>query len=222
MLQLYTYARSVSAFRVRIALNYKSLPYEMVYVDVEGRGEHQSEAYLRLNPQGLIPALVVSDDLVISQSAAIMEFLEECYPERALLPALPEDRARVRSFAHAAISDIQPLNMLRVYRYLRDEFQLSWEQRRKWYEDWMPRGLSALESALTDGVFEGGYCFGTRPTMADVCVVPQMYNAQQYHLDVSAYPRLRQVYRTCMTLSAFQSAAPEAQSDNPASLLASA
>lgn len=215
MLQLYTYARSVSAFRVRIALNYKAVPYESVCVDVEGRGDHQSEAYLRLNPQGLIPALVVSEDLVISQSGAILEYLEERYPERPLLPADADERARVRSFAHAAISDIQPLNMLRVYRYLRDEFDLSWEQRRKWYEDWMPRGLGALEQALSDRVFEGGYCFGNRPTLADVCVVPQIYNADQYHLDVSDFPRLRQVYRTCMTLSAFQSAAPDTQPDRP-------
>lgn len=215
MLQLYTYARSVSAFRVRIALNYKRLPYESVYVDVEGRGEHQSEAYLRLNPQGLIPALVVSEDLVISQSAAILEYLEEQYPERALLPADPAERARIRSFANAIIADLQPLNMLRVYRYMRDEFKLSFEQRRAWYDYWMPRGLAALEAALTDEVFSGGFCFGKRPTMADVCLVPQIYNACQYHLDINPYPRLRQVYRSCMTLSAFQSAAPDTQQDNP-------
>lgn len=216
MLKLYTYYRSVSAHRVRIALNYKGIPYQSLFIDMD-QGEHKSAEYLRLNPEGLVPALVVSDDLVISQSSAILEYLEERYPERSLLPDDVDLRARVRSFAQVIIADMQPLNVLRVYHLMR-EHGVELETRRAWYEHWMHQGFAALESLLAKSEFTGAFCFDDRPTLADVCLVPQIYNAEKNDLDLSAYPTLRRIYRTCSTLSAFQAAGPETQAD----LLASA
>ena len=147
MLKLFTYYRSVSTYRVRIALNYKGVPYQPVFIDSD-RQEHRGEQYLRLNPQGLVPALIVDDRLVVNQSAAILEFLEERYPERPLLPEGAEARALVRSFAQVAVADMNPLNIMRVFRYMRDELELSLEQRRAWYEHWAHKGFRALESLL--------------------------------------------------------------------------
>ena len=147
MLELYTYYRSVSAHRVRIALNHKAIPYQSVYIDSDS-DEHISETYLSRNPQGLVPALVVDDTLTITQSSAILEYLEERYPERPLLPQDTADRARVRSFGQVLIADTNPLNILRVYRYMRDEMDLGYEQRRAWYEHWAHQGLRAVESLL--------------------------------------------------------------------------
>ena len=216
MLKLYTYYRSVSAHRVRIALNYKGVPFKSLFIDMDNR-QHHSEDYLRLNPEGLVPALVVSDDFVISQSSAILEYLEERYPERPLLPADIDMRARVRSFAQVVTADMQPMNVLRVYEFMR-EHDIEVERRRAWYEHWMHHGFQALESLLSKSEYSGAYCFGDKPTMADVCLVPQVYNAEKNRLDLSAYPTLRQIYRMCNTLSAFQAAGPETQAD----LLASA
>ncbi len=212
MLQLFTYYRSVSAHRVRIALNYKSVPYNSVYID-EDVGEQHSDTYLRHNPQGLVPALVVNDDLTITQSAAILEFLEEYYPERPLLPKDTFDRARVRSFCQVMVADMQPFNILRTYYYQRDVMGIEKSARRDWYEHWMHKGFEALESLLHKHLKPGAYCHGDKPTLADVCLVPQISNARQNDLDLSEYPTLRRIYRTCMSLSAFQAADPEAQQD---------
>lgn len=211
MLKLYTYYRSVSAHRVRIALNYKGVPYQSLFVDMDS-GEHNSEEYLRLNPEGLVPALVVTDDFMITQSAAILEYIEERYPERSLLPADIDMRARVRSFSQVITADMQPMNVLRVYQFMR-EHDIEVERRRAWYEHWMHHGFKALESLLANSEHTGAYCFGDRPTLADVCLVPQVYNAEKNRLDLSAYPTLRRIYRMCNTLSAFQAAGPETQPD---------
>jgi maleylacetoacetate isomerase len=212
MLQLYTYYRSVSAHRVRIALNIKGIPYQSIFID-EDKGEQYSPEYTRLNPWGLIPALMVSSDMIVTQSAAIIEYLEERYPERPLLPADISGRARVRSFAQACIADIQPMNVLRVYQYLRDEMGLNHAVRRRWYEHWAHKGFSAMESLLVNDPQTGDYCHGDRPTLADVCLVPQVYNGERNKLDLSPYPTLRRIYRACQALSAFQAAAPETQPD---------
>ena len=212
MLQLFTYYRSVSAHRVRIALNYKGLPYESCFID-EDSGEQHSTAYLARNPQGLVPALVVDAGLTITQSAAILEYLEERYPERPLLPADTADRARVRSFAQVMIADMQPFNILRTYYYQRDVMGIDKPARRAWYEHWMHKGFTALESLLETHLTPGTYCHGDRPTLADVCLVPQIANALGNDLDLAPYPRLRAVYQTCMSQSAFQAAAPDAQQD---------
>lgn len=212
MLQLYTYYRSVSAHRVRIALNYKGIPYKSLFIDQDA-GAHRAESYLRLNPQGLVPALVVDENFVITQSAAILEYLEERYPERPLLPADVNGRARVRSFAQACIADVQPMNILRVYHYMRDAMGLNHSVRRRWYEHWAHKGFCALESLLAEDPQTGDYCHGDQPTLADVCLVPQIYNGERNKLDLSPYPHLRRIYRSCQALPAFQAAAPETQAD---------
>lgn len=219
MLELYTYYRSVSAHRVRIALNYKSIPYRSIYID-EDKDEQSSEAYLARNPQGLVPALVNDEGLLITQSSAILEFIEERYPERSLLPTDISDRARVRSFAQVLIADTNPTNILRVYRFMRDEMNLDYDARRKWYEHWAHKGLQAVESLLETQLTPGKYCHGDRPTLADVCLVPQMANAEHNGLDLSQYPKARAIYRTCNALSSFQSAAPLTQADRLAKAVA--
>ncbi len=212
MLRLFTYYRSVSAHRVRIALNYKSIPHEAVYID-EDSGEQHGAAYLSHNPQGLVPALVVSDDLTITQSAAILEYLDERYPERPLLPEDIAERARVRSFAQLMVADMQPYNILRVYYYQRDHMGIDKAARRAWYEHWMHKGFTAMESMLGSHLKPGGYCHGERPTLADICLVPQVANALVNNLDLAPYPQVRRIYQHCMANSAFQAAAPDAQSD---------
>lgn len=212
MLQLYTHYRSVSAHRVRIALNYKGVSYKSMFTDL-GNAAADRLTYLNLNPQGLVPALVVDESLVIAQSAAIMEYLEERYPERPLLPGDIEMRARIRSFSQIAVADTHPLNNLRVLRYLRDKMDVPWEKRRAWFEHWLHTGFVAMESILANGADTGTYCFGDKPTLADVCLVPQVHLADKYDVDLSDYPTLRRIYRTCLTLAAFQAAAPETQPD---------
>lgn len=211
MLKLYTYYRSVSTHRVRIALNHKGVPYEPVFVDSDA-GEHQRIDYLWLNPQGLVPALVVDASLVITQSFAILEYLEERYPERPLLPADPRLRAKIRSFAQIAVADMNPLNILRVFHYMRDQMDIDLTRRRQWFEHWAHKGLAAMEWMLSVEA-ENDHVFGHTPTLADVCLVPQMHNALATGLDVSGYPNLRRVYRSCLALPSFQAAAPETQSD---------
>jgi len=215
MLQLYTHNRSVSAHRVRIALNYKGVSYKSIFTDLANTAPDRL-TYLNLNPQGLIPALVVSEDLVITQSAAILEYLEERYPERPLLPQGIDLRARIRSFAQVAVADTHPLNNLRVLRYLRDKMDVPYEKRREWFEYWQHKAFAPMESTLANSDDTGAYCFGDRPTLADVCLVPQVHLAHKYDVDLSEYPTLRRIYRTCMTMAAFQAAAPETQPDRRA------
>lgn len=213
MLKLYTYYQSVAAHRVRIALNYKGAPFKSMFMDLLN-SQHESEEYLRLNPEGLVPALVVNDDLVITQSSAILEYIEERYPERPLLPKGDlELRSRIRSFAQVLIADTQPMNVMRVYKYMRDEMDADYDARRAWYEYWMNHGFQAVESLLANKEDTGAYCFGDVPTLADVCLVPQVWNADKFGIDLSAYPTVRRIYRMCQTLSAFQAAAPETQPD---------
>ena len=212
MLQLFTYYRSVSAHRVRIALNHKAVPYESIYID-EDHGEQLEEGYLQHNPQGLVPALVVNEDLTITQSAAILEFLEEYYPERPLLPQDVADRARIRSFCQVMVADMQPFNILRTYYYQRDVMGIDKAARRAWYEHWMHKGFAALESLLNSHLSPGTYCHGDQISLADVCLVAQINNASLNQLDLSDYPTLRRINQTCLSLSAFQSAAPETQTD---------
>lgn len=212
MLKLFTYYRSVSTHRVRIALNYKGVPHQPVFVDSD-RNEHLSDEYLRLNPQGLVPALMVGEELVVTQSFAILEYLEDRYPERPLLPDDADTRARVRSFAQVAVADMQPLNILRVFRYMRDEMDVPLDKRRQWFEHWAHTGFRAMESMLVRERGNSAFCYGDRPTLADVCLVPQVYNAMTTGLDLSEYPQLRAVYQNCLSMSAFQAAAPTAQSD---------
>ncbi len=212
-MELYTYHRSVAAQRVRIALNLKGVAYESRFVDLSTQREEQNHPRFReLNPQGLAPVLV-DDGVVITQSLAIIEYLDERIRVRPLLPEEPLARARVRSLAQLFASDMQPLTNLRVFDYLREQMGCETAQLDAWYEHWTMEGLEAAETLLSRSGHTGGFCFGEQPTLADVCMVPQVHDATLRGYDLSGFPVLRGIYRNCMTLASFQAAAPETQPD---------
>ncbi|WP_109995045.1 maleylacetoacetate isomerase [Salinisphaera sp. LB1] len=216
MLKLFTHHRSVSAHRVRIALNYKGVAFQSIFTGLDGSSDERQQ-YLEINPQGLIPALWVGDDLIISQSSAILEYLEERYPERPLLHGDIALRARIRSFAQIAIADTHPLNNLRVLRYLRDEMDVPYDRRRAWFEHWIHAAFGPMESLLAaQPAGNHSFCFTARPSLADVCLVPQVSMAERYDVNLGAYPIIRRIYRACMALGAFQAAAPDTQGDSTA------
>lgn len=210
-LKLYGYFRSSAAFRVRIALNLKGRTYENTFVHLT-RGEQFAPAYQALNPQQLVPAL--SDgELTLTQSLAIIEYLDERYPNPPLLPAHAAQRARVRAIALAIACDIHPLNNLRVLRYLTGKLRVSEEVKNEWYRHWIEVGLEALEAQLARDADTGRYCHHDVVSLADVCLVPQLANARRFSIDLSAYPTLSRIETECMKLPAFQAAHPQAQPD---------
>jgi maleylacetoacetate isomerase len=212
-LRLYTYWRSSAAFRVRIALALKGLPYEAVPTHLlRDGGEQRQPAYRALNPQGLVPALD-HDGFVLSQSLAICEYLEEIAPEPPLLPKEPRDRAVVRSMALAVACDIHPLNNLRVQQYLRAELGQPDEVVTRWVRHWIASGFEALESLIARHSRDGRHCFGDAVTLADVCLVPQAANARRAQFDLAAFPRLIAVCSHLEALPAFAAARPDAQPD---------
>ena len=210
-MELYTYHRSVAAHRVRIILNIKGLSCDYRFVDIAG-DKLQRYQFRALNPQGLAPVLV-DDGHVITQSMAIMEYLEERWPARAVLPKDLLGRARVRALAQLFVSDIQPLHNLRVLRYLRSRHDQSEELLAQWSAHWMREGLAAAEHLLASSAETGAHCHGDHPTMADACLVPEVHEAIEQGVDLSDFPVVRRIYGTCMTLAAFQAAAPETQMD---------
>ncbi len=213
MLTLYTYYRSSAAFRVRIALALKGLEYDAVPVHLQrDGGQHRTTEFAARNPARLIPALDV-DGNVLTQSLAILEYLEETHPEPSLLPAGALERARVRALALAVACDMHPLNNLRVLRYLAHELELDEARRARWYRHWVEIGFEALEAMLRRGRPEGPYCHGERPGLADCCLVPQVFNARRFNIPVEPYPTILAVHEACMGLAAFQRAAPAAQAD---------
>ena len=217
-LQLYTYWRSSAAFRARIALNLKGLEWEALPKHlVRDGGEQRRPDYLAVHPQGLVPALV-DDGFVIPQSLAICEYLEEIHPEPRLLPGSARDRATVRGMALAVACDIHPLNNLSPLQYLRREFQADEAAISRWVAHWITRGLTALESwvgACADAQPAAAqrYCYGGQATLADVCLLPQMFNARRFSVDVSPFPRLNAIATHLETLSPFARARPEEQAD---------
>jgi len=217
--RLYTYWRSSAAYRVRIALALKGLEYESVPKHLLRDGGEQRKAdYLAVNPQGLIPALA-DDGFVIPQSLAICEYLEEIHPEPRLLPGSARDRATVRGMAMVVACDTHPLNNLPIMGYLRREFGADDAAVNRWVAHWIDRGFAALErwvGSLPGAPAEVGrqhYCFGDAPTLADVCLVPQMYNARRFSVDVTPYPRLVAICAHLEGLPAFTVARPENQPD---------
>lgn len=206
-MRLHTYWRSSAAYRVRIALNLKGLDYEPVPHHL-ARGEHLTSDYLALNPQALVPALEV-DGAVLAQSLSIIEYLDERHPEPPLLPGTAIERARVRAMAQAIACDIHPLNNLRVLQYLRAETGCGEEQVTAWVRHWVAQGFAGLERL----VHGERYCHGDRVSLADVCLVPQMYNARRFQCDLSPYPRLVAIDGHLTTLEPFDRARPEKQSD---------
>ncbi len=213
-LTLYGYWRSSASYRVRIALNLKGLEYAQKPVHlVRGGGEQHASAYRELNPQQLVP--VLSDGRrVIRQSIAIIEYLDEAYPEtHALLPAGPRERAQVRELALLVACDVHPLGNLRVMHYLEQQFGADDAARTAWMRHWMAEGFSAFEEILNTNLATGRYCYGDEPTMADLCLVPQMYNARRYGLDLEPYPLLQRIESNCLELAEFEAARPENQPD---------
>lgn len=212
-MQLYTYFRSSAAYRVRIALNLKGLAYEAVPVHLlRTGGEHRQKDYLAINPAALVPAL--ADDIhVLTQSMAIIEYLDETRPQPPLLPGSALERARVRAIAQAIACDIHPLNNLRVLKYLKRELGVSEEQRDAWYRHWVEFGLEAVEAMLAGDVRTGLFCHGDTPTLADCCLVPQVFNALRLGCRMDQLPVISRIVERCETLDAFRRAAPENQPD---------
>jgi maleylacetoacetate isomerase len=212
-LKLYTYWRSSAAFRVRIALNLKGLAYESVPKHLLRDGGEQRKAdYLALNPQGLVPGLE-HDGVFVAQSLAICEYLEEIQPEPRLLPGSAADRARIRAMALAVACDIHPLNNLRVLLHLRREFGLDDEGVNRWARHWIEGGFVALEQLIARHSGDGRYCYGSRATLADVFLLPQVFNARRVHAELARFPRIVAVAEHLLTLPAFAAARPELQSD---------
>jgi maleylacetoacetate isomerase len=213
MLTLYTYFRSSAAYRVRIALNLKELSYTAIPVHLlRAGGEQHSADYAAKNPAELIPTLD-SAGVTLTQSLAIMEFLEETHPQPPLLPSDPAARARVRSLALDVACDIHPLNNLRVMRYLKAELGIDETRRNGWSRHWTALGFAALERRLHGSAAAGRFCHGDTPTMADCCLVPQVFNARRLQIPLDDYPNLMRVVGHCEELPAFQAAAPGAQPD---------
>jgi maleylacetoacetate isomerase/maleylpyruvate isomerase len=212
-LRLHTYWRSSAAYRVRIALALKGLAYESLPRHLLRDGGEQRRAdYLALNPQGLVPALE-HDGAVITQSLAICEYLEERFPAPPLLPAGARERAAVRAMALAVACDIHPLNNLRVLQYLKRELGADDAARDRWYAHWVAEGLAPIETMLAARPGPGPFCLGAEPTIADICLVPQVFNARRYHVPLEPYPLVRAVTEACLARPAFDLAQPAKQPD---------
>ena len=212
-LVLYSYWRSSAAFRVRIALNLKGLHYETraIHLLREG-GEQHSPAYAALNPQELVPTLL-DGERVLTQSMAILEYLDETRPQPSLLPADAAGRARVRALAQVVGCDIHPIGNLRVLQWMGSQFSVDDEQKSVWMRHWVSTGLHALETMLASSKDTGRYCHGDTPGLADACLVPQVYNARRWKVPLGDYPTILRIDATCATLDAFHNAMPEQQPD---------
>ncbi len=212
-LVLYTYWRSSAAYRVRIGLELKGLAWEGRPVHlVRDGGEQHADAYAALNPQQLVPALL-HEGHTFTQSLAILEYLDERYPQVPLLPADAVGRARVRSLAQLVACDIHPINNLRVMQYLERRLEAPADARTQWSLHWMADGFAAMEAMLAGSADTGVFCHGDRPGLADICLLPQLYNAHRFGLDLAPYPTLRRIEAACQALDAFERARPENQPD---------
>ncbi|MCX7543808.1 maleylacetoacetate isomerase [Marinicella gelatinilytica] len=212
-LTLYSYWRSTAAYRVRIALNLKGLDYETKAVHlVKNGGEQHQAGYREVNPQGLVPSLVTEDGHVITQSMAILEYLEEYQPAPSILPEDAISRAHCRAAAQTVVSDIHPLDNLRVLQYLKKQ---GWQQDRvdTWYAHWIHEGFKALEQQASSGKTQ--FMHADYPCISDICLVAQIYNANRFQVPLNAYPRLTEIYQHCMVLDEFIKASPEQQPDAP-------
>ena len=210
-MRLYSYFRSSAAYRVRIALALKGLAYEYLPVHLI-KGEQRSDGYRALNAQALVPALV-DEQRVFTQSLAIIEYLDERHPRPPLLPDAPAERARVRAIALSIACDIHPLDNTRVLQYLVRTLGVSEDAKNAWYRHWIDLGLAALETQLAGDPATGTFCHGEKPSLADVCLVPQLANARRFDIPLDAYPTLARIDSSCRALAAFAQAAPERQPD---------
>ena len=210
-MKLYTFFRSSASFRVRIALNHKGLDYQAAPVSL-AKGEHRSTDYKSVNSQGLVPALEDGAQ-ILTQSLAIIEYLDEVHPGPRLLPADPIDRAYVRAFSQLVACEIHPLNNLRTLKYIRTTYALDEEGVNAWYRHWIAEGFRMMEAFLLEQKRKGKYCFRDQVTMADCCLVPQVFNAQRYQCDLSPYSAVMRIHQECMRLDAFIRAQPSNQPD---------
>ncbi|MFA9217782.1 MAG: maleylacetoacetate isomerase [Sphingomonadaceae bacterium] len=212
-MKLYTYFRSSAAYRVRIALNLKGLDYEALPVHLlRNGGEQLAPAYRDINPSGLLPALE-DQGQIIHQSLAIMEYLDEVHPFMPLLPADALGRARVRALALTVACDTHPLTNLRVLKHLTGHLGLPEEAKGEWYRHWLGEGMAMLEAHLARADDTGRFCHGDSPTIADCCLVPQVFNARRFALDLAPYPTIMRIHDNCAGLPAFESAHPAQQPD---------
>ncbi|WP_133650049.1 maleylacetoacetate isomerase [Paraburkholderia flava] len=212
-MKLYSYFRSSASYRVRIALNLKGLPYDYVPIHVlRDGGEQFKPEYRQLNHGAVVPTLVDGDD-VLTQSLAIIEYLDETHPQPPLLPAVPRDRAYVRSVALQIACDIHPVDNLRVLKYLKHTLGVDDAAKDAWYRHWIESGFAALEEHLSSDPRTGKLCFGDTPTMADTCLIPQVFNAQRFKIDMTAYPTIQRIFDYAEQLDAFARAAPGVQPD---------
>ena len=210
-MKLYTYFRSSAAFRVRIALNLKGLKYEPLFVHL-AKGEHRRPEYASVNAQALLPTLELDDGTRLNQSLAIIEYLDETHPRPALLPEEAKGRARVRALSNLIANEIHPLNNLRVLQHLKRAVGQTEEQVNAWYRHWIADGLAKFEAELVSGK-KSRFCYGDAPTIADCCLVPQIFNAKRYSCDLAPYPNTVRVFDECMKLEAFDRAQPAKQPD---------
>ena len=212
-MKLYTFFRSSASYRVRIALNMKSLAYEQMPIHLRrGGGEQLGATYKAINPQALVPT-IDDNGKILTQSLAIIEYLEETHPNPPLLPANPADRALVRSMAMIVACEVHPIQNLRVLNFVKKEYNQTDAQVNRWAQHWIDLGLTALELMILAQSNRGNFCFGDAPTLADICLIPQLGNARRYGCDLSKYPKILAIEKTCMALPAFANAAPEKQPD---------
>ena len=218
MLKLYHYFRSSTSYRVRVALNYKELDYELIAVNLV-KGEQFDPEYLKLNPQGAVPTLI-DDGFVVTQSMAIMDYLNEKYPGKSYYPDGLEARSFVRRIAQIVSCDIHPVNNLRVLKYLTNELGVEENQKIAWYQKWIHDSFNSVEELLKMNSFhkEGGYCCGETPTIADMCLIPQVYNARRFECDMDQFPLIQAVEDKCLAHPAFIKADPHTQPDTPEEL----
>lgn len=208
-MKLYDYYRSTAAYRVRLALNIKDISYEKIAVHLAGHdGEQRQPAYLQLNPQGLVPTLDENGH-ILTQSLAIIEYLDEISPNPPLLPANPLARAQVRSMALTIACDMHPLNNLRVLTRLRDQFAATEDQVTDWYHHWLRLGFDALERKLEAVPHKNQVCYGSDVSLADICLIPQVFNAHRFGFSMANYPIINEINAYCLTLDAFTDAAPQ-------------
>jgi maleylpyruvate isomerase len=212
-MKLYGYFRSSASYRLRIALALKNISHENAYIHLlRNGGEQLAAEFRKLNPQALVPILD-DDGTLLIQSMAIIEYLEETHPQPPILPKTPAERARVRGLAQVIACEIHPLNNLRVLKYLGKEMNQPEEARNQWYHHWVALGLEALEGLLAGHPRTGRFCHGDTPTLADICLVPQIFNAQRLKCPLDAYPTVMRIFDNCMTLPAFDSTQPMKQAD---------
>lgn len=212
-MKLFDYFRSSAAYRVRIALNLKGLEYERAFVHLtRGGGEQYSDMYGQVNPQRLLPSLQDGEQ-VLTQSLAIVEYLDETHPEPRLLPATPVEKARVRAIALGIACDIHPIDNLRVLNYLTNELGVDDEARTTWYRHWVELGLNSVEALVAGHPMTGRFCHGDTPGLADLCLVPQIFNAHRFDCDLSGCPELVRINQACLELPAFADASPPKQPD---------